>query len=1059
MIESPRERPATAGTVALLLLVSGGCALVFQVVWMRELRLVFGATTAASAAVLAIFMAGLGLGNAVLGPRIDRMARPLRFYGLLEAGVACAAAMSPLMIDAAQFVYIAWGGQSTLGAPLATFVRLLAAALILGVPTFLMGGTLPAAARAISVESDVNRRGLALVYGLNTLGAVVGAGLATFWLLRLMGGRATLWAACGVNLLLAAAVLQMSRSLCFTHAPRAARRRSAAKSRRRVEYEVDESPSSVPRRPGPLGLVCFSAGVIGFAFFLMEIVWYRMLGPLLGGTTYTFGLILCMALLGIGLGGTAYHFAARRLRPSLALFALTCAIEAAVIALPFWYGDGIATWVMHAQSTPATSFAAQVWHWLQVAAVVIFPAALVAGFQFPLLIAVAGSGLDHIGKHVGWTVASNTAGAIVGSIAGGFFLLPLLSAPGAWQLGAALLVGLAMVVALAGDAWRHPRLGMAAAVAAAVALIAVCQPGPSPFWRHSGLGAGRGQVEAVGRNEERELMHVRRRQCLWEAEGIESSVAIMASDSIAFIVNGKADGNAIFDAGTQIGLGLVGPLLHESPKAALVVGLGTGESAGWLADVDSLSSVDVVELEPAVVEMARRCGPVNRNALNNPKLRLHFNDAREFLLTSDEQYDLIVSEPSNPYRAGIASLYTREFYQAVSDRLRERGLLLQWLQGYEVDERTVRIVMNTLRSVFPTMQVWRTRSRDLLFVCGKSPAALKCDLAALRLRMEQPVIAAGLRRAWRAVDAEGLLAHYVCGPRTIEALLAEEILPLNTDDHNLLEFAFADTVGRPTRFSTQDLLQAAIDLDDDCLVSRSSIDAERLLRRRQSMNLFLGGEVPADRRESPPHQERAKALRAYLADRYDEAATILRRGGVDVACPIETVVFAHALAEMGEPAPAEVAAAVAAHSPAEAAAIDVIRCSRRRERPQAAVSLDLALERLRTDPWPTGQVLKSMFRVAGGTVTEPATAATIYEQLAQPLCAYRMENERLMLRYLLAERLGGEYVMQALAPLEPHVPWKGWLLQTRAYVYAEHGHPLADLAQRDLEQFQAWQDD
>jgi spermidine synthase len=807
--------------MALLLLVSGGCALVFQVVWMRDLRLVFGATTAASAAVLAIFMAGLGLGNALLGPRIDRAERPVRFYGLLEAGVAASAALSPLLVDAAQAAYIALGGQASLGATLATLARLVATAAVLAVPTFLMGGTLPAAARAISLDADVQRRGVALVYGLNTLGAVLGAGLATFMLLESLGGRAALWSACGVNLLLSAAALLLSRRLCAKPSKKLAARHAAARRHARM-LEEDGAPHA-PRRPPSLAAVCLAAGVVGFAFFLMEIVWYRMLGPLLGGTTYTFGLILCVALLGIGLGGAAYSVAARRLTPSLTLFALTCAVEAALIAAPYWYGDGIALWVLHQQSLPVDSFAQQVWNWLQVAGFVILPAALVAGFQFPLLIAVAGSGREHVGKHVGWTVAANTAGAIVGSITGGFFLLPLLSAPGAWQLVVAMLVGLALVIALAGDMWRQQSLAIAAAAAAALAIFGVCQRGPTAFWRHSGLGAGREKLEDISRNDAQELMHLRRRQCIWEAEGVESSVAIMATDSLSFVVNGKADGNAIFDAGTQIGLGLVGPLLCESPRTALVVGLGTGESAGWLADVKSISSVDVIELEPAVVEMARRCAASNRSALENPKLRLHFNDAREFLLTSGQDYDLIVSEPSNPYRAGIASLYTREFYQAVADRLSDEGLLLQWLQGYEVDERTVRIVMHTLRSVFPSMQVWRTRSRDLLFVCGKSADVLEFDADTLRRRMADPAIADGLRYAWRAVDVEGVLAHYVCGQATIEEFLDDarqprDALPLNTDDRNVLEYAFAKTVGQPTRFSTQDLLSAASKLDDDCPV-------------------------------------------------------------------------------------------------------------------------------------------------------------------------------------------------------------------------------------------------
>ena len=640
------ERPAPLSAVTLMLLVSGGCALVFQVVWIRELRLVFGATTASSAAVLAIFMAGLGLGNGLFGRWIDDAVRPLRIYGLLEAGIVLSAGLSPLLIDVARWAYVGLGGQSALGPGVATVVRLLASAAILTVPTFLMGGTLPAAARAVSTDADIHRRGVALLYALNTLGAVAGASLATFVLLEAYGGRAVLWTACLLNSVLAATAVGLSYHLCKHPVGKVPRRKSQL-----------TPPTAPPQNPTRVGVVCFSAGIVGFVFFLMEIVWYRMLGPLLGGTTYTFGLILSVALLGIGVGGAVYTLVTRWLKPSLQLLAVTCALEALLIAVPFWRGDHIAIWVLQQQSELIASFADQIWNWFEVAAFVILPPAMVAGFQFPLLIANAGTGRRHVSRHVGLTFAANTVGAISGSLAGGFLLLPILTAPGVWQAVVWMLVILAIFIALVGKEWRHPLLGVAAA-AAILAILAVSRGGPTAAWRHSGIGAGCARIDGTGRNAEQDFMHATRRCCIWEAEGVESSVAITAKDSLAFIVNGKSDGNACSDAGTQIGLGLLGPLLQKSPQKGLVIGLGTGESAGWMAHVEGIRSVDVVELEPSVVRMAEQCATVNCEALKNPKVHLHYNDAREFLLTIEDQYDVIVSEPSNPYRAVIASLYT-----------------------------------------------------------------------------------------------------------------------------------------------------------------------------------------------------------------------------------------------------------------------------------------------------------------------------------------------------------------------------------------------------------------
>src|SRR5262249_53020876 len=187
------------------------------------------------------------------------------------------------------------------------------------------------------------------------------------------------------------------------------------------------------------------------------------------------------------------------------------------------------------------------------------------------------------------------------------------------------------------------------------------------------------------RNELKTWLNASRRNIIWEADGRESSVAISTDRGIGFVVNGKADGNAANDAGTQIMLGVLGALLHPQPREGLVIGLGTGESAGWLAHQPAMEAVHVVEIEPAIARVANACAALNHDVLRQPEVSITYNDAREALLTSRSVYDVIASEPSNPYRSGVSSLYTREFYQAVRRRLKPDGIFLQWLQGYEID--------------------------------------------------------------------------------------------------------------------------------------------------------------------------------------------------------------------------------------------------------------------------------------------------------------------------------------------------------------------------------------
>ncbi|MFN2442086.1 MAG: fused MFS/spermidine synthase, partial [Thermoanaerobaculia bacterium] len=344
--------------VAALLFGSGLTALVYQTSWFRELRLVFGASTAASAAVLAIFMGGLGLGGALLGRRADRSPNPLRLYARLEFGVALSAAITPLLVVLIREIYIRLGGSPALGLTGASLVRIVLTGLVLGIPTVLMGGTLPAAARAVESVADAGRRKLAVLYGANTLGAVTGAVISTFALLELYGNRRTLWIAALVNLLIAVVAHSLSRRADVTPSEGEAEVVFASAV---GEPTVDEEPSR--GRETPYGFVLAAAAAVGFIFFVMELVWYRMLSPLLGGSTFTFGLILAVALAGIGLGGLIYSLFGQS-RPATTLqFAITCGAEALLIAVPFAIGDRIAVLAIFLREIGRFGFEGQVAGW------------------------------------------------------------------------------------------------------------------------------------------------------------------------------------------------------------------------------------------------------------------------------------------------------------------------------------------------------------------------------------------------------------------------------------------------------------------------------------------------------------------------------------------------------------------------------------------------------------------------------------------------------------------------------------------------------------------------
>ena len=758
--------------VALLLFASGFCALVYQTAWLRMFRMIFGASTAASAAVLACVMAGPGVGGLLLGRRADRHPTPHGLYANHEAGIAVSAALSPLLLAAVSWVYVGLGGSLRLGLAGSSVVRLLLSVVVLGLPTFLMGGTLPAVARAVGRRADFGRRTVGVLYALNTLGAVLGALITTFFALETLGVRKTVWIAALLNLLVVLAARGLARELPATppegttDAPEAA----------------DE-----PAGPRPGLFPPFAAALAGFAFLLMELVWYRMLAPLLGGSSYTFGLILALALLGIGLGGLLYGAGQGERRPTLLSFATTCALEALFLALPFALGDRLAVLAALLRPLAGAGFLPLVGGWGAVTLIVVLPAAIVSGYQFPMLIALLGSGRRRVGREVGVTYAANTLGAIVGSLAGGFGLIPLLTAPGVWRLVALLLLALAALAVVAGLRSGAPRGGALLPVASGVVGLLLCLAvGPTAFWRHTPIGAGRLQTaDWKGPNDVRNKIEDMRQRVVWEADGVESSVGLDLAQEYAFIVNGKSDGSVLSDAPTQVMSGLIGALVHPNPKRALVIGLGTGSTAGWLAKVPSMERVDVVELEPAIEHVARVCAAANQDVLHNPKVHVIYGDGRELLLTSGETYDLIFSEPSNPYRAGVASLFSQDFYRAVRKRMRPGAVFLQWLQGYELDAQVVRTAYATLSSVFPAVESWQSQRADLLLMASERPQVHDLDL--VRSRVAIAPYRTALDRIWGVEGVEGFYAAYVAAPAFARAVGKAEGAPINTDDHPILE--------------------------------------------------------------------------------------------------------------------------------------------------------------------------------------------------------------------------------------------------------------------------------
>jgi len=604
-----------------------------------------------------------------------------------------------------------------------------------------------------------------------------------------------------------------------------------------------------------------------------------------------------------------------------------------------------------------------------------------------------------------------------------------------------------------------------------VTVMLVSARGPTAVWRHGGIGAGRSGLTGV---PNREVWHdwsnEIRRQVRWEADGVESSIAISVANDLNFEVNGKHDGSAVSDAGTQVMGGLVGAMFHPNAESALVIGLGTGSTAGWLGAVSSIERVDVVELEPQVLRVARDFAIVNRSVLQNPKVVVTIGDAREVLATSRKTYDIILSEPSNPYRAGVASLFTREFYEMAAEHLGQGGIFLQWVQAYEVDAKTLRTVFATIGSVFPAVEVWEAREGDLLLVASRAP--LTRTAAMLRARIAEEPFRSALARTWHVDSLEGFVAHLVAGPGLVGSVVRAEGDALNTDDRMLIEFGFARSAGQ-TVARRGELIQAALRLGALRQIELGEpLDWDRIEEHRSAIPTLSGSAPALTSSVSPVAHLRLAAQAAWTRADLGAALEAWSFQEGEPRSFIELVVLGDALAAAGDDRARAVIEKLRPTYPAEADVILAHLMQRRGQLEEATQAVERACERYRSDPWPFPPLMRAGLgraveiasaeaRPTTGSGTGGAGADRVerlFRALQRPFAASMLDNVRNeTLLALSRTEPDGRLCAEAFQPYEPHVVWRRPFLDLRRACYLERGHALRAQADADLREFMASQ--
>ncbi len=775
-------RSNAARAYALLFFLSGATGLVYELLWVRVLYQAFGSTIQSVTTVVAAYMGGLGLGAWLLGRRADRHPRPAALYGVLEIAIGVFGLMSPLVLALAHRLYIGVAGALQLGGGASVALRFGLAALVLLVPTTLMGGTLPVLTRAfMGADRDALPRSLGRLYGLNTLGAVVGTALAGFFLIEHVGIRASLWATAALNLALGAGALALARPL----PPEPAGQPVASR---------DATPP--PRAVRAAALVLL--GVTAFAALLDEIAWTRVLVMVVGGSTYAFTLVLLVFLLGIGIGSVLVARRPTARAPTAADAGLAQGITGAGAALLLLLFAALPQYVIAVFQHPEFGATTRLLLLgLAVGAVVLIPA-IGMGLTFPLLTDLAAPRDAARAADVGAAYALNTLGSIVGAVLTGFVLVVTLGSETTLRIGLVIngvaALGLAVLAArgVAEGSAEHRALRfrvLGAAVLASVALgVALVAPGWSSKLIDLGPTIyGRQPMDAEARRAF--LDHRGSRQLAYH-EGWNATVSVWESITGRTLrVNGKVDASDGGDMTTQIMIGLAPVAARADAASALVIGYGSGATTRVLADVPGMRRVRVVELEPAVLAVSRYFVGVNDSVLARPTVAAVVDDARSALQLDHARYDVIVSEPSNPWVAGVATLYTPEFLRIARARLAEGGVFCQWIQMYQLPLPVVAGIVRNLREVFPHVEVWFSTGLDIMVLASQRP--LQYGRAWLDRLFDRSGPVGRLSGEWLGIDSVGdYFGHRLLGEAGAAAL-AERATLTHRDDRPQLEFVAA----------------------------------------------------------------------------------------------------------------------------------------------------------------------------------------------------------------------------------------------------------------------------
>ena len=754
--------------VLLLLFVGSGCAaLIYEIVWFQMLELFVGSSSVSIGVLLGTFMGGMCLGSFVLPRYISPKHHPLKVYALLEISIGVIGLLLLLVLPLVGHVYTAWGGYGVTG----YLLRGLAASICLLPPTLAMGATLPAVARWVqTTPSGVSWLGF--FYAGNIAGAVMGTLLAGFYLLRVFDMNTATYVAAAINF----AVGGLGLLVAANTPASVGVGDSTTNPESLITNPADRASGSSDRT-----LVYVAIGLSGFCALAAQVIWTRVLSLLFGASTYTFSLILAVFLIGLGIGSSVGSIVAKTVeRPRVALGWCQLLNVGAMAWSAYMLMESLPYWPIN------TSITTSIWYNFQLDFVrafwAVLPGPILWGASFPLALAAVARRGEDPGRLVGGVYAANTVGAIFGSVIASLVLVYWFGSQRAQQV-LMIVSGMSGLLLLApaqlGAAPGVPSTGSERGrtlrwVAPTMLIIAL---GVAAFLIRTvptipGILVAYGRYAATWMGQQGDIFYV--------GEGLSSSVAVSRFGEVMNYHNaGKVQASSQpQDMRLQRMLGHFTTLVPKSPKKVLVIGCGAGATAGAVSIDESVERLIIAEIEPLVPRVvSEHFGEHNFHVVRNPKTQVVIDDARHFLLTTDERFDAITSDPLDPWVKGAATLYTKEFFELAKSKLNPGGTVTLFVQLYESTPEAVKSEIGTFFEVFPNGVIWgnthQGRGYDTVLMGTVEPPHFNIDEWEARLNSPKYAAVKDSLREISIYSAVDLFANYAGRASEMKAYLAD----------------------------------------------------------------------------------------------------------------------------------------------------------------------------------------------------------------------------------------------------------------------------------------------